>query len=98
MLNDMSLAGFAPLVGQVFRARFGDALIDLTLVEASALVGDDDPRRQRTPFRLMFDTPSGPIAAQATYQLRHETMGEVAIFLVPISGGVAGIQYEAVFT
>lgn len=99
MLNTLSVATFSPLVGQVFRAQFVDSVrAELTLVEASPLGTDTDPRRARAPFRLMFRGPAGVVAPQAIYSVENEVLGQMDLFLVPISADANGVTYEAIFT
>ena len=98
MPNTLSLGTFEPLVGQVVRVRFGDAApSELTLIEASALGTDADPRRQRAPFRLTFRGPPGEVAPQAIYRVEHDALGELSIFLVPVRADANGVIHEAIF-
>jgi hypothetical protein len=99
MLNTLTVALFEPYVGQIFRVRVPDAsAIELTLTEASALTTDDDSRRQRAPFRLVFRDPSRSIAHQAIYDLEHDVLEPMSVFLVPILADASGHYLEAVFT
>lgn len=53
------------------------------------------PRQER--FSLTFIGPSEPLLQQGTYELQHEAMGSLNLFLVPIGKDERGIRYEAVF-
>lgn len=53
---------------------------------------------QREAYSLMFRGPAQPVLMQRIYTVRHEKMGPLAIFLVPIGPDVQGMRYEAVFT
>jgi hypothetical protein len=99
MLNTLTVASFEPHIGQTFRIRLPDArTIELTLTEASVLSTDDDSRRQRAPFRLIFRDPSRSITYQAIYDLEHDALEPMSVFLVPILADASGHYLEAVFT
>jgi hypothetical protein len=48
-------------------------------------------------FSIYFRGPSGAFLAQGIHKLKHEKLGELGIFLVPIGQDQDGFQYEAVF-
>jgi hypothetical protein len=48
-------------------------------------------------FTLLFQGPPQNFLPQATYRLRHEQLGELDIFLVPVGQDKSGFHYEAVF-
>ncbi len=52
--------------------------------------------RQET-FSLLFLGPGDVFLQQGTRRLKHDTLGEFELFLVPVGKGDAGFQYEAVF-
>jgi len=94
------LSQFEPHVGSVFTAlnvdqEGGHAV---TLVEATAAESRPDVPRQ-DPFTLVFVGEVDAHLPQATYVLRHDAMGEVTIFLVPIGPepDSGRMRYEAVF-
>jgi Domain of unknown function (DUF6916) len=68
----------------------------LRLVEAQA-TGVRAAGMARDPFRLVFLGPADPILPQRTYRLRHEALGTLDIFLVPIARDASGTTYEAIF-
>jgi hypothetical protein len=69
-----------------------------TVVEAR-LVEVDEGRSSETheQFSLLFAGPSEPQLAQGTYEIRHGTIGEFELFLVPIAADANHTSYEAVF-
>lgn len=76
--------------------------IEVTLTEASPLKptpkGPGIPEAIRDdPFALVFRGPGNVQLAQRLYQITHETLGELQIFLVPIAADEEGRYYEAVF-
>jgi hypothetical protein len=48
-------------------------------------------------FSLFFHGPKEPLLAQGIRKLRHPEIGEIDIFLVPVSKLSDGYEYEAVF-
>jgi hypothetical protein len=48
-------------------------------------------------FSIYFEGPAQAQLAQQTYQMDHERMGRVEIFIVPIAGDEKVVRYEAVF-
>jgi hypothetical protein len=53
----------------------------------------------RVPFSLVFHAPGGELLPQQTFTVRHQQLGEMAIFLVPLGPQPDGaMAYEAVFS
>jgi hypothetical protein len=69
--------------------------IPLELVEVIA--GHLRPGGARRTFSVVFRGPRGLRLMQRTYRLRHDEMGTIEIFLVPIAPDAQGPLYEAVF-
>ena len=57
-----------------------------------------DSGRKGGAFSLIFSAPRGPWLPQSVYPMRHDVLGAIEIFLVPI--GLVGDAngYQAVFT
>ena len=99
MLDTLTVATFEPHLGDQFQMRFADApAVDVTLVEASSLVTDNDTRRRRAPFRLIFKAPVEATPLQAIYALEHAQLEPMQLFLVPIRADATGSYFEAIFT
>jgi hypothetical protein len=103
MLDKLTLATFAPLVGQVLRLRLDDgAAVEVVLESATESPGTgwrppgDGP--VRTPFSLVFRGPPQFVLPQRIYRFEHDVLGEVDIFVVPIGRTAAGVAYEAIFS
>jgi hypothetical protein len=91
---------FSGRVGETFVATAlgdeGAAPVPLTLVEATqhdALGGPGPDGVQRRQFSLVFGGPVEQPLAQSTYDLAHDGLGTIALFLVPIGAG----RYETSF-
>ena len=86
---------------ETFRDRVGEAFavpdagLELTLEELTAAEGAS--QRPGGGFSLVFAGPADPMLPQAIHRLAHAGVGELDVFLVPISGDASGVRYEAVF-
>jgi hypothetical protein len=45
-------------------------------------------------FAMLFIGPVEPLLPQGTYRFRHATLGERALFMVPVGQDAQGTQYE----
>lgn len=48
-------------------------------------------------FSLFFHGPREPFLPQQMYAMRHEQLGELVLFMVPVGESQEGFQYEVVF-
>ncbi|MEM5775860.1 MAG: hypothetical protein AAGU05_12735 [Anaerolineaceae bacterium] len=67
--------------------------VDLELVEVSPLRVSG----RQSGFSILFRGPADLPLPQYTYTLRHATLGEMDLFLVPVGRKAGGYEYEAVF-
>jgi hypothetical protein len=88
---------FSKHVGTTFHAKLGEHELDLTLAEVKGYMPEPTEEKRMERFSLFFDGPSDFLLPQQSYQMHHEAMGDVDIFLVPINGEEKRIRYEAVF-
>jgi hypothetical protein len=93
-INNVSV--FSPYVGQRFEIAIDeDQVVSAELVEVEAL--DTGPGKsgltQREPFSLLFAIEGDANLPQQMYQVHHEALGELPLFLVPVSPG----RMETVF-
>ena len=65
----------------------------ITLVEVKSLVSN----KMQECFALLFRAPLDAPAEQQQFQIKHDTLGKMEIFLVPIKKDEGGLFYEAVF-
>lgn len=85
---------FSEQVGSVFRARSADgAEFDLALVDFEELVANEVQEN----FTLLFRAPGDTPQQQGLYQMHHERLGGMEIFLVPVKKDDEGLYFEAVF-
>ncbi len=86
---------FAPHVGSSFVVVHEGTSVEAELAEVRELDAlSEDFRR---PFTLMFPGPQEPVLPQSTYQIKHEDLGELEIFVVPLESDESGTVYQAVF-
>ncbi len=85
---------FAAAADSSFSARLGDGrTAELSLEKVSKLNENGVTRVFSLTFRAPVDVP----AEQSIYQLRHEALGELELFLVPIRSNSDGIYFESIF-
>lgn len=91
---------FAGLVGSTFYARavspkrlrlLLSEVDDLPSAKTAGTVGFEES------FAVRFRGPAGLPLRQGTYTLRHESLGELAVFLVPVDRPAKTLAYEAIF-
>lgn len=92
----MTLEQFAGCVNETFYAAINDGEIEFVLVEARP-IEMRVPHPTRAPFSLLFRNGAAFLFPQQIYQMRHPSIGEVGIFLVPIARERDGFLYQALF-
>ena len=99
-LSTLTLDSFTPHVGTPFLLNHSEHQETFTLVEAKAANAHDHPMKKRDPFSLFFHGNRADVQFdQQILPLKHEAMGELALFLVPITRNEDGtIRYQAVFS
>jgi hypothetical protein len=86
---------FQPLVGSRFVATLSDGrTFDFELKEARE--GQSNERVHQ--FALMFRGPAAPQLPQQIVNLSNPEVGDMDIFIVPISADASCVMYEAVFS
>ena len=97
-MHSFTVADFEPLVGQPFALDYPARAEVLTLVRV--IESPIPPVRDfERGYSLIFGGERRDVMLpQSTWRLRHATLGELDIFLVPIGRLPAGnFQYQAVF-
>jgi len=89
---------FGDKVGQTFTiTEAGLPEVPLTLVEADLLRAHALPPSGRPPFSLIFLFKDQGTLPQRLYQITHDTLGTITLFLVPVGRNANGLQYQALF-
>jgi hypothetical protein len=92
----LTIEQFDDKVGDTFALDETDTpAIPLTLIEAKALRNYTNAKRE--PFSLMFTSQGDFVLPQRIYGLRHEVLGPVSIFLVPLNHQDGITTYQAIF-
>lgn len=92
----LTLEHFTPHVNETYLARLNDSEVDFVLVEARSL-STRPQSGMRVPFSLLFRNAASVLFPQQTYLMRHDSIGEIGIFLVPVARERDGFLYQAVF-
>lgn len=98
----MTYEQFAGRVGERFDVvAEGDApalpMVLEAATEGTEPGGPGPQGQERLQFSLVFRGPAAPVLPQGTFQVNHEGMGELELFLVPIGRDDTGLRYEAAF-
>lgn len=95
-LATVTLATFAPHLGERFLLSGVDGPVPLTLAAVDALPASTGAGRDE-PFALVFRGPRHPVP-QEIHRVEHPELGRFDLFLVPIGPDALGNRYEAVFS
>lgn len=94
-MDDWRAATLTPLVGTRFNLRGPDGGPGRALVLEAV---EPFPGSDGRSFSLTFRDPLPGVAPQGTYVVDHDSLGEFALFIVPLApDGAGGQRYEAVF-
>ncbi len=94
----LNLEHFAGCVNETFHAAINDGEVEFILVEARPLAAPANANTSmRAPFSLLFRNTAAFLFPQQSYRMRHDRVGEIGIFLVPIAQEREGFLYQAVF-
>ena len=94
--GELALGTFADRVGDTFRLHADDEVtLELRLAAAESL-GPSPGAGFRAPFALTFTGPPQPILPQRIYELEHESLGSLALFMIPRQPDGASTRYEVV--
>jgi uncharacterized protein DUF6916 len=97
MPTNLTEQEFSKHVGTKFQTTIGEREIQLELSKVKGYLPGENEQRGMERFSVFFEGPVDIKLPQQTYRLQHEQMGEIEIFLVPVSVNEQGFQYEAVF-
>jgi hypothetical protein len=93
----LSVQVFEPLVGQIFTLVDGASETALELVSVRERPEFRSGPQFRVPFFLEFRSASTVPKPQRIYSLKHATLGEIDLFLVPLRRDAAGCTYQSTF-
>ena len=96
MIPILTEKDFSKHLNSKFHLQLKDGVIELQLAEVKAYLAKENEQSGMARFSIFFNGP-GVYLPQSLYHLEHEQMGELDVFLVPVSGNQDGYRYEAVF-
>src|SRR2546429_8049401 len=88
---------FSQHLNSRFKLTLQDQNLELELIEVKAYLPQANEQSGMERFSIYFHGPVKIRLPQSVYRLEHEQMGELEIFLVPVSQKEKGFRYEAVF-
>ena len=98
MAEQLTEEDFSRHLHTTFRVRAeGAEALELELTEVLSYRGGENEQDGMERFSLFFQGPGGDMLKQNTYELEHERLGSLMLFLVPIAKNERGFRYEAVF-
>ena len=98
MSDKLTSADFSPYLNQKFKIHYESSrFLEVELVEV-----EDFPTKwmgpsKRPPFSIVFRGPKDLVLPQRMYNVEHDKMGTLELFLVPIMPDAEGNLYEGVF-
>ena len=99
MLDKLTREDFAKHLNQSFTLRHDAGDLALELIEAAPIETTAKlAEGRRAQFSLVFRGPKERPFGQMTYQIEHEVMGSLDLFMVPLGPDDQGMLYEVVFT
>lgn len=91
MIDNLDYEIYFGLRGSVFSLVDSDVQLELVEVTERKVTGTQEM------FSLLFCGAKDKFLHQGSYDLTHETLGSVTLFLVPLGLDENGYQYEAAF-
>lgn len=97
-LATITMEDFEPCLNQNFEVKSEPTDgFELELIQVKPL-GEARPKKgYHQPFSLLFRGPMEPMLEQQLVELKNVTLGELALFLVPIGPDDDGMLYDATF-
>jgi hypothetical protein len=95
MLNDITHETFKSIIGESLDLRAGEVAFQAQVEEVSLL--RPNPESGQQPFSVLLQAQDMANHGQQIYLVRHEALGELSLFLVPVGPGTAGMRYEIIF-
>jgi hypothetical protein len=99
-LDELRYEAVHPLIGSAFHISVPErGEVDLKITDVSRVMERvKSTRFKREPFTIHLLGPRDVRFSQGMYPFRHDELGELEMFIVPLGGQEDGLQYEAVFT
>ncbi|MEQ8480950.1 MAG: hypothetical protein RIC18_09845 [Hoeflea sp.] len=95
MIDKLTAESFEGLDTQTFTLPGIEPPQRLRLIE---VVRKGKGERMGGAFSLLWQSDSDSILPQGCYTFKHDGLGDLDIFIVPVGQASEGVHYEAVFT
>ncbi|AIY41591.1 hypothetical protein LT85_2433 [Collimonas arenae] len=95
-MDILTLEHFAARLNETFFS-VDDGNASFVLVEVKPLAAPTLQGMMRAPFSLLFRNCSPILFTQKIFNMKHEAIGQVGIFMVPVARDRDGFLYQAVF-
>ena len=96
-MRSLTFESFSPHLNSTFALGVGESTVELTLTQATKQPVNPFPGMMREPFSLIFRSGTPVVMQQRIYPFKHEAMGKLDIFIVPIGRDPHGVVYQAIF-
>ena len=102
MLDDLRAGMFNTQLNTPFRIYVSPTMaMEVALIEVTEKGASDHQQpsavRRQERFSLVFRGPRDTLLQQGIYQVQHNQLGALELFLVPVGQDHEGLYYEAVF-
>ena len=98
MPSNLTAEAFAENLNTKFRVRAESPRpVELELNEVKVYSAGENEQGGMERFSLFLTGPGDIYLPQHTYALEHPSMGELELFVVPVSRDAGGLHYEIVF-
>lgn len=93
----LTFESFSPHLNSIFALGVGESTLELTLTQATKQPVTPFPGMMREPFSLIFRSGTPVVLPQRLYPFKHDALGKLDIFIVPVGRDPRGIVYQAIF-
>jgi hypothetical protein len=97
-IGDVTVDTFAAREGERFTIAFEDGELELELAEVERMPEEWGRTERREPFSVIFHGSIEYLLPQQVWPLRHDDLGRLDVFLVPLGPEGEAMRYQAIFT
>lgn len=97
-LEELTEKIFASHLGTIFYIPFDERRVEMELVEVAGADSGLQKIEGVERFSIYFLGPEDIHIRQHTYRMEHDALGQLDIFIVPVSVENRRVRYEAVFS
>ncbi|OYP36008.1 DUF6916 family protein [Rhodopirellula sp. MGV] len=97
-LQSLTAEFVSEFAGETFVFSTDDQSVEAQLVEIRESSQPALSPSVRKGFSILFQFPPGSLVTQRTYRLTHPELGQLHLFVVPVSPSESGPSVEVVFS